>query len=44
MFGKSEGKEQLGRPRRRWENTIRMDHREIVWEVVDWSHLAEDRD
>jgi hypothetical protein len=28
---------------RRWEDNIRMDLREIGWEVVDWMHLAEDR-
>jgi hypothetical protein len=31
---------QLGRPRCRWEDNIRMDLREIVWEGVDWIHLA----
>jgi hypothetical protein len=30
------------RPRRRWEDNIRMDLREIGWEVVDWIHLAQD--
>jgi hypothetical protein len=29
LVGKTEGKRQLGRPRRRWENGIRMDLREI---------------
>jgi hypothetical protein len=42
--GKPEGKEPLGRPRRRWEDNIRMGLREIGWEDVDWVHLAEDRD
>jgi len=28
---------------RRWDN-IRMDLTEIGWEVVDWIHLAQDRD
>jgi hypothetical protein len=27
-----------------WEDNIRMDHREIGWEGVDWVHLAQDRD
>jgi hypothetical protein len=31
LMGKPEGKRPLGRPRRRWEDGIRMDHREIVW-------------
>jgi hypothetical protein len=30
-----------GRPR---ENNIKMDLRKIVWEVVHWMHLAQDRD
>jgi len=44
LFRKPEGKEPLRRPRRRWKDNIRMDLREIGWEVVDWIHLAEDRD
>jgi hypothetical protein len=38
------GKIPLGRPRPRWEDSIRMDLREIGWEGVDWIHLAQDRD
>jgi hypothetical protein len=38
---KPEGKRQRGRPRRRWEDNIRMDIRETVWEGVDWMHLAQ---
>jgi hypothetical protein len=34
---------ELGRPRRRWEN-IRKYLRAIVWEVVDWIHLYQDKD
>jgi hypothetical protein len=33
--GKLEGRRQLRRPKRRWENNIRMDLREIGWEGVD---------
>jgi len=44
LVGKSERKIPLGRPRRRWEDNIRMDLREIRWEVVEWIHLAQDRD
>jgi hypothetical protein len=29
---------------RKWEDNIRMDLREIVWDGVDWMYLAEDRD
>jgi hypothetical protein len=42
--GKSEGKRPLGRPRRRWEDGIRMDLREIGLGCVDWIRLAQDRD
>jgi hypothetical protein len=34
----------LGRPRRRWEDNIRMDLREIGWSGIDWIDLAQDRD
>jgi hypothetical protein len=44
LVGKPEGKIQLGRHMRRWENNIGMDLREIVWEDVDWIHLDQDRD
>jgi hypothetical protein len=44
MSGKHEGKRKLGRPRCRWENNIRLDPREMDWEIVDWIHLAQDRD
>jgi hypothetical protein len=36
LFRKSEGKRPLGRTRRRLEDNIRMDHREMRWEVVNW--------
>jgi hypothetical protein len=44
LVGKSEGKRPLGRHRHRWPHDIRMDLREIGWEVVDWVYLAQDRD
>jgi hypothetical protein len=31
------------RPRCSWEDTIRMDFREIGWEGMDWMHPAQDR-
>jgi hypothetical protein len=43
-LGKPEGKRTLERPRRRWEDGIKMDLREIGWGGVEWIHLAEDRD
>jgi hypothetical protein len=42
--GKPEGKRPLGRPRRRWEDGIGMDLREIGLGVVDWIRLSQDRD
>jgi hypothetical protein len=42
--GKPEGKRPLGRPRRRWEDNIRMDLREIGWGGMDWIDLAQNRD
>jgi hypothetical protein len=36
LMGKPDGKRPLGRPRRRWEDGIRMDLREIGWGSVDW--------
>jgi hypothetical protein len=42
--GKLEGKIPLGRPRRRWENNIKMNLREIEWGGMDWIDLAGDGD
>jgi hypothetical protein len=44
LVGKPEGRRPLGRPRRGWEDGIRMDLREIVLGGVDWIRLAQDRD
>jgi hypothetical protein len=44
LMGKPVGKRPLGRPRRRWEDGIRMDLRKIGWGSVDWIQLAQDRD
>jgi hypothetical protein len=43
VVGKLDGNRQLGRPRCRWEDKIRMKLREIVWYGVDWIHLGQDR-
>jgi hypothetical protein len=40
----SEGRRPLGRPRRRWEDNIKMDLREIGFGDVDWINLSQDRD
>jgi hypothetical protein len=44
LVGKPEGKRPLGRPRRRWEDGIRMYLREIGLGGVDWIRLSQDRD
>jgi hypothetical protein len=44
LMGKPEGKRPLERPRRRWEDGVRLDLREIGWASVDWIQLAQDRD
>ena len=43
-MGKPEEKRKLGRPRRGWENNIKMEFHEIVWRAVDWSDMAQQRD
>jgi hypothetical protein len=43
LVGKSEGKRPLGRPRRRYEDGIRIDFREIGWGSVVWIQMAQDR-
>jgi hypothetical protein len=44
LVGKPEGRRPLERPRRRWEDGIRMDLRKIGLGGVDWIRLAQDRD
>jgi hypothetical protein len=44
LVGMPERKGPLGRPRRRWVNNIKMDHKEIGWDGVDWIDLAQSRD
>ena len=44
LVGKPEGKRPLGRPRRLWEDNIKMDLEEIGRGCGDWMELAEDRD
>jgi hypothetical protein len=43
LVGKPEGNRPVGRPRRRWEDNIKMDLREIGWGGMDWIDLAQDR-
>ena len=44
LVGKPEGKRPLGRPRRRWEDNIKMDLQEVGGGRGDWVELAQDRD
>ena len=44
LVGKPEGKRPLGRPRRRWEDNIKMDLQEVERACGDWMELAQDRD
>jgi hypothetical protein len=43
LVGNPQGKRPLGKPRSRWED-IRINLSEIGWGIVDWTHLAQDRD
>jgi hypothetical protein len=43
LVGTPEGKPPLGRPRRRWEDNIKMDLQEVGW-GMNWIELAQDRD
>jgi len=44
LVGKPEGKSPLGRPRRRWEDNIKMDIQEVGGGRGDWMELAQDRE
>ena len=43
LVGKSEGKRPLRRPRRRWENIIKIDLQEVGYGYMDWIGLIQDR-
>jgi hypothetical protein len=43
LVAKPEGRRPLGRPRRRWEDNIKIDIREIGFERVGWIQLTQDR-
>ena len=43
LVGKPEGKRPLGRPRRRWDDNIKMDLQEVGVGCGDWMDLARDR-
>jgi len=44
LVGKPGGKRPLGRPRRRWEDNIKMELQKVGCEGMDWIELAQDRD
>jgi hypothetical protein len=44
LVGKPEGKRQLGRPRRRWEDNVRVDLQEVGCGCEEWIGQAQDRD
>jgi hypothetical protein len=44
LVGTLEGKRQLGRTRRRWEDNIKMDLQEVRQKGIDWIDLAQDRE
>ena len=44
LVGKPEGKRPLGRPRRRWEDNIKMELQEVGGDGRDWMELVQDRD
>ena len=43
LVGKPKGKRPLGRPKRRWEDNIKMDLQEVRYGGMDWIELAHDR-
>ena len=43
-MGKPEGKKPLGKPRRRWEDNIKMELQEVGVDRGDWMELAQDSD
>jgi len=40
LVGKTEGKRPFGRPRRRWEDNIKMDLQEVGRRIMDWIEVA----
>jgi hypothetical protein len=42
--GRSDGRGLLGRPRREWKDTIKMNLQGVEWGGMSWIELAEDRD
>jgi hypothetical protein len=44
LLGRPERRRPLGRPRRRWEDNIKMDLQEVEWGGMDWIDMAQDMD
>ena len=44
LVRRPEGKRPLGKPRRRWEDNIKIDLQQVGWGGMDWIDLAQDRD
>jgi hypothetical protein len=47
LVGKPEGRRQIRRPRRRWEKSIKIGFKQVVWgsmDWIDWIHLAQKRE
>jgi hypothetical protein len=44
LVGRPEGRRPLGKPRRRWEDNIKIDLQGVGWGVMDWIDMAQDRD
>jgi hypothetical protein len=44
LVEKPEGRRPLGRPRRRWEDNIKIDLLEVGWRGMDWINLTQDKD
>jgi hypothetical protein len=40
LVGRPEGRRPLGRPRRKWEDNVKMDLQEVEWVSMDWIDLA----
>jgi hypothetical protein len=44
LVGRPEGKRELGKPRCKWEDNIKMDLEEVQCEGIDWTELDQDRE
>jgi hypothetical protein len=43
LMGEAVRKKSSGTPRHRWENNVKIDHKDIGWEDMGWIHAAQDR-